>query len=797
MKFTFLWLKDHLDTTASVDEIVQKLTAIGLEVETVEDKAKALKDFKIAHVVSAEKHPNADRLRLCMVDVGESAPIQVVCGAPNARAGMKTVFAAPGTYIPGKDFTIDVGTIRGVESRGMLCSADELNIGGENDGILDLPQDAPVGTNYAEWAGLDDSVIEIALTPNRPDCTGVRGIARDLAATEIGDLKPAEAKPVKGSFANSFALKIELDHQPHWCPAFALRLLKNVKNGASPVWMQKRLQAIGLRPINALVDLTNYFTFDIARPLHVFDADKVKGALVVRAAKKDETFEALDGKTYTLDESMCVIADDSGVISLAGIMGGKATGCDENTKNVLIECALWDPLNIAQTGRKLGVSSDARYRFERGVDPQGVANGIECASSLAIEMCGGDISDITWHKNIADDNRIIIFSSSEVKRLTGADLLHQEIKIILERLGFWLSGDHAEWRVAPPSWRPDIYGKADLVEEVIRIAGLDRVMSTRLPAADSVNAPVLTLPQKRKTAAQRVLAARGLCEAVTWSFISEPQAKMFGGGQDELKVANPISVEMAVMRPSLLPGLIMAARQNEDRGVSHAALFEVGQVFKGLEPKDQFVLASGLRGQADRHWSRKETHADVFDAKADCVAVLSALGAPDNIPVTRDAPSWFHPGRSGTFRLGPNVIAHFGELHPAIVEHHKLSSGAAAFEIFIDALPVPKTKPTRTKPKLALSVLQPLRRDFAFTLDEHVEAAEVLKAARGADKALITDVTVFDVYQGAGIPSGKKSLAIEVTLQPQDKTLTEPEIDAVAQKIIAAVTKATGASLRS
>jgi phenylalanyl-tRNA synthetase beta chain len=803
MKFTLSWLKDHLDTRASLEQITSTLTKIGLEVESVADPGKALKDFIIASVVSAEKHPNADRLKLCMVDIGEGAPLQVVCGAPNARAGMKGVFAKPGTYIPGKDMMLQTGVIRGVESRGMLCSGAELQLSEESDGILDLPADAPVGASYADYAKLEDAVIEIALTPNRPDCAGVLGIARDLAAAGLGELKSEKLLPMKGNFPCPISLKIDLGSNPQLCPAFAMRLIKDVKNTQSPEWLQQRLKAIGLRPISALVDITNYLTFDRARPLHVFDADKVKGALTVRRAAKGESFKALDGKTYTLDETMCVIADDEGVESLAGIIGGENTSCNEMTKNVLIECALWDPANIAQTGRKLGIKSDARYRNERGLDSQSTMPGLELATKLALEFCSGQASEIIMHDNISENTHPIHFPSTEVKRLTGADIPHQEAKIILKSLGFWLSGSEEEWHVAPPSWRPDVKVKADLVEEVIRIAGFERLKSTPLLRAGKVSAPVLTLLQKRRNTAQRALGVRGFTEAITWSFIPQKKAAMFGGGQEALNILNPISVEMASMRPSLLAGLIAGAKQNMDKGYSDLALFEVGQVFTGEKPEEQKWLASGVRSNlakttgAGRNWLIKENPADAFDVKADCLATLAALGAPETMLITRDAPPWFHPGRSGTMRLGPIVIANFGELHPQILADYDITGRLAAFEIFLEALPTPKAKITRTKPKLQLSTLQPVHRDFAFIVDEKIDAAELLKAARSAEKTLIGKIGVFDVYQGRGIESGKKSIAIEVTLQPQDKTMTDAEIEEISQKIVAAVIKATGASLRA
>lgn len=799
MKFTLSWLKDHLDTNAPLDEITATLTKIGLEVEHVEDKAGALKDFTIAYVKSAAKHPNADRLRVCEVEVANGEVIQVVCGAPNARAGMKTVFAKPGTYIPGKDFKIDVGVIRGIESRGMLCSGDELQLSSEANGILDLPDDAPVGHSYADYAGLDP-VIEIALTPNRPDCTGVRGIARDLAAAGLGTLKPEKAPKIVANFPCPVDIRIT---DPEFCPAFALRFMKNVQNNQSPDWMQARLKAIGLRPINALVDITNYMTFDRARPLHVFDADKVKGNLIIRPAKNGENFKALDGHEYHLEAGMCVITDDSGIESLAGIIGGTETGCDENTKNVLIESALWNPANIAQTGRRLNISSDARYRFERGVDPNDTVPGLDLATQFVLEFCGGKASAVTLQGKIPEESRIIRFPATEVKRLTGADIRHQESKVILESLGFWISGEPEEWRVAPPSWRPDIQGKADLVEEIIRIAGLERVPVSPLPPSGEVNKPVLTLLQKRRSLAQRMLAARGFLECITWSFIAEAQARLFGGGLLELNVANPISSEMSSMRPNLLPGLLFALKQNMARGNSDLALFETGQVFLGAKSEDQKIVAAGLRSNlakpsgAGRHWSADFQESDLFDVKSDCSALLSQLGAPENLQITREAPNWYHPGRSGVFRLGKTVLGIFGELHPSILQAYDISAQICGFEVYLEALPALKAKATRTKPKLVLSALQPVCRDFAFILDEKIDAADVIKAARNSDKNFVAQVNLFDVYQGKGIEPGKKSLAIEVTMQPREKTMTDAEIETVSQNIVAAVTKATGASLRS
>src|SRR6476620_11723489 len=623
MKFTLSWLKEHLDTDEPLETLADKLTMIGLEVESIDDKAKALAPFTIARVVSAEQHPSADRLRVCMVDTGDGgAPVQVVCGAPNARAGMVGVFSAPGTFIPGKNITLGVGTIRGVESRGMLCSAAELQISEDHDGIMELPADAPIGKGYAEWAGLGDPVLEINLTPNRQDCTGVHGIARDLSAADMGKSRDPGIKQIKGEFPCPVKVTVE---DATLCPCFALRFVRGVRNGQAPEWLQKRLTAIGLRPINALVDITNFMTYDRARPLHVFDAKKVKGNLVVRRARDGETLLALDGRTYNLDPAICVIADEHGVESLAGIMGGEASGCDENTTDVLIESALWNEINIAQTGRKLGINSDARYRFERGVDPAFMVPGLEMATRLVMEMCGGAPSENVVVGKAFGDDRVIDFPLNETRRLAGIDVPFQEVKRILGHLGFMAAGSGPVVKVAVPSWRTDVHGKADIVEEIVRIVGVDKVPMTPFERGDAPRKPVLTSIQQRTRRAKRALAARGMVEAVTWSFIAKPAAELFGGGQPELVVANPIASDLSDMRPSLLPGLIAASQANINRGSSDLALFEVGQVFRGDRPEDQLIAASGVRhGFASskgmgRHWSGS-TMADALDAKADAFA---------------------------------------------------------------------------------------------------------------------------------------------------------------------------------
>jgi len=804
MKFTLPWLREHLDTDASLSEIVDRLTMIGLEVENVEDKANLLKPFVIASVISAEKHPNADRLRVCMVDIGDGKPIQVVCGAPNARAGMKGVFSAPGTFIPGKNITLAVGTIRGVESRGMLCSAAELMISDDHEGIIDLPADAPVGKSYADWAGASDPVIEINLTPNRPDCTGVAGIARDLGATSIGAYKDRIPKPVKGTFPCPVNVTFDFGKTPSLCPAFGLRLVRGVKNGPSPDWLQKRLTAIGLRPINALVDITNFITFDRGRPLHVFDAAKVNGNLTVRRAKNGEKLVALDGKTYTLDEGTCVIADEEGVESLSGIMGGEATGCSQQTTDVLIESAPWDELNIAQTGRKLGINSDARYRFERGVDPAFMLPGLELATQMVLDLCGGQASEVVVAGDPTPKEKIINFPLSELPRLAGLKLPLADIRRVLEKLGFFVAGQGEHMKVAVPSWRPDVHGRADIVEEIVRIIGVDRVPSTPF-AREHARKPVLTAIQNRTRRAKRALAARGLVEAVTWSFVSKQEAELFGGGTAELALANPIAAELSDMRPSLIAGLVMASQRNADRGFSDTALFEVGQIFKGDRPEDQFTAASGLRhalaraSGSGRHWSSRAEPVDAFDAKSDAFAVLAAAGAPmQALQVVPGGPAWFHPGRSGTIQIGPqNILGHFGELHPGTIAALKAEGPMVAFEVILERIPEPKARPTRAKPLLELSQFQPVERDFAFVVGSTVKAADIVRAAQNVDKKVISNVVVFDVYEGKGIEPGKKSIAIAVTIQPREKTLTDAEIDALSGKIVAEVTKRTGGVLRA
>ncbi|MCU0884300.1 MAG: phenylalanine--tRNA ligase subunit beta [Beijerinckiaceae bacterium] len=806
MKFTLSWLKNHLDTTASVAEVCAALNKIGLEVEAVEDRATALAAFTIARVIEAKQHPNADRLRVCMVDTGAGEPVQVVCGAPNARTGMKSVFSPPGTYIPGKDITLGKGVIRGVESNGMLCSSAELELSNDHDGIIDLPDDAPVGMAYAAWAGLDDPVIEIAVTPNRADALGVHGIARDLAAAGLGTFKDINVRPVKSAEPCPVSVSLAFDaHDRHLCPAFGLRLIRGVRNGPSPEWVQARLRAIGLRPINALVDVTNFMTFAVNRPLHVFDADKVHGNLVVRRARAGESILALDGKTYQLGDDHVVIADDAGVESLAGVMGGQASGCDENTVNVLVESALWDPLTVARTGRALGINSDARYRFERGVDPDFCMPGLDLATEMIIELCGGEPTQAVLAGEIPETSRYIDFPWREVERLTGLVLPVPEMKLALVELGFHVSGTGDRVRVSPPSWRGDIEGKADLVEEIVRIAGLDRVAAVPFPRlVDEVPKPVLTVLQKRTRLAKRTLATRGLVEAVTWSFIAHDEATHFGGGKPALRLANPIAADLSDMRPSLLPGLIKAAQRNADRGFGDVALFEVGQVFLGDGEDDQRMAAAALRrGSArasgtGRHWDGAAREVDALDAKEDALALLSSLGiATGGLQIVPGGPDWMHPGRSATLQFGPKgVIGAFGEIHPRTLKLLDVKGPLVAFEMHLDGLPLPKAKPTKMKPKLKLAEFQPVTRDLAFVVDAGVAAGEMARLAAQADRALISDVAVFDIYEGDKVEAGKKSVALAVTLQPTEKTLTDAEIEAVAGKVVAEMAKRFSASLR-
>ncbi len=800
MKFTLSWLKQHLDTEASVDDIGARLTMLGLEVESLEDPAKDLAGFTVAHVVEAVQHPNADRLRVCTVDAGGGDRLQVVCGAPNARAGLKVVLARPGTRIPVTGDVLKKGAIRGVESQGMMCSWRELGLGEDHEGIAELDPALPVGRPLTEVVSFDP-VFDVSITPNRADCLGVRGIARDLAASGLGTLKPFEVKPVPARFPSPISVSLNFPREAaDACPLFAGRYVRGVKNGESPQWLKDRLVAIGLRPISALVDITNYITYDMARPLHVFDADRLTGNVQARLARPGEKLLALNGKEYVLDETMTVIADDERVEGLAGVIGGEETGCTAETANVFIEAALFDPLRTAATGRKLEILSDARFRFERGVDPAFVVPAMEMATAMILELCGGEPSEPVIAGAAPDWHRVIGLRPQRVTSLGGVDLSTDAITGILTGLGCQvIPGADGTLMVEPPSWRGDLTAEHDLVEEVIRIHGYDNVPVATLPRAPMPRT-VLTPTQRRGVAVRRGLAGRGMIETVTWSFTSSAFAPSFGGGKPDLALANPISSDLDVMRPSVLPNLIAAAGRNADRGAKDLALFEVGPQFDGgAEPGQQRQVVGGVRAgrTGPRHWNAPPRAVDAFDAKADALATIAAAGGnPDSLQVAADAPSWYHPGRSGSLKLGNKVVAWFGEVHPRVLKTMDVAGPLAAFEVFLDAIPLPKARPTKARPLLKASPFQPVERDFAFVVDATVPAATLIKAARDADKQLITEVSVFDLFEGPSLGEGRKSLAIAVTLQPTEKTLTDAEIEAVGQKIVAAVGKATGGTLR-
>jgi phenylalanyl-tRNA synthetase beta chain len=791
MKFTLSWLKEHLETEASLDEIVETLTRIGLEVEGVENPAAKLAPFRIAKVLTAERHPQADKLQVLTVDAGTGEQIQVVCGAPNARAGMKGVFGAPGAYVPGSDITLKVAAIRGVESRGMMCSIRELELGEEHEGIILLPDEAPVGESYAEWAGLDDPVIEVAITPNRQDAMGVHGIARDLAAAGLGTLKPIDVKELAGSFP--CPIEIHTD-DPDGCPAFFGRVLRGVKNGSSPAWLQQRLKAVGQRPISALVDMTNYIMLSYGRPLHVYDLAKLSGAIRARRAQDGEEVLALNGKTYRLDGGMTVIADDAAVHDIGGIMGGEHSSVTEATTDILIECAYFTPEHIARTGQKLALTSDARSRFERGVDPAFLDQGLAIATAMAIDLAGGEPSEIVRAGSPPLETLTVEYDPRRAEALGGLAVDEDRQRDILRRLGFEVRAA-ISWKISVPTWRRDVIGPADIVEEVIRIEGLDKVPSTPLERVPGVARPTATPEQLLERRVRRTAASRGLNEAVTWSFISETEAEPFGGSAWILD--NPISEEMKAMRPSLLPGLLAAARRNIARGATGVRLFEVGRRY--LADRERPTLGILLAGdRSGRHWrTGKAQGFDAYDAKAEALAILAAAGAPvDNLQVLGGASGVYHPGRSGRLALGPkNALAEFGELHPEALKAFDLAGTIVAAEIFLDAVPQ-KRSSGHMRERYAPPPLQAVKRDFAFLVPAELAADALLRAVRGADKAAITGVTLFDVFTGAGVPEGQKSLAVEVTLQPGEKSFGQDELEAISERIVQAAAK-LGARLRA
>ena len=808
MKFTLSWLKDHLETEASLDEICDTLTAIGLELEGVEDKAAGLEPFTVGYVIEAKPHPDADRLRVCRVETAQGE-VQVVCGAPNARTGMKGVFAPSGVTVPGTGVELKSAAIRGVESNGMLCSEHEMGLSDEHDGIIELPEDAPVGASFAAIARLDDPVIDIAITPNRQDCTGVRGIARDLAAAGSGTLKPFDDSLIEGGFDSPVEWRRDLPvGLEAACPLVVGRSFRGVRNGPSPDWMQARLRAIGLRPISALVDITNYVTMDLGRPLHVFDGARIGDALVMRMARTGEKILALDGRDYALTPEMTVIAEagEAGAVcAIGGIMGGEETGVTEATTEVFLEVALFDPIRTATTGRALGIESDARYRFERGVDSRSAVWGAEVAARLILEICGGEASGLTIAGEMPEARKTVDLRPDRVESLGGVALPLADQRRILDALGFATEEADGLIRATVPSWRQDIGGEADLVEEVLRIEGYNAIPSVSLSLDGELPDLAVELPLQRARRARRALVQRGMVEAVTWSFMPSGQAAGFRAeGGAALPLANPISADLDEMRPSILPNLLAAAARNAARGHGNIALVEIGPQYADATPEGQSRVAAGvIAGQArPRHWAAPARPADTFDAKAAALAALDAAGAPvDKLQIASDAPGWYHPGRSGSFRLGPNLLASFGEIHPRSLRDMDLRGPAAGFEVFLDNVPVPRSKDPakdsgKARPLLRPSPFQPLVRDFAFVMDADIPAEKALRAVRTADKDLVTGAEVFDVYAGENLGASKKSLAIAVTLQPVEGTLTDEAIEAVAKKIVAAVEKATGGTLR-
>ncbi|HEY0183532.1 MAG TPA: phenylalanine--tRNA ligase subunit beta, partial [Rhodopila sp.] len=810
MKFTLSWLKTHLQTDAPLEQITDTLTQIGLELEGVENRGATLASFRVAHVIEAVQHPNADRLRACRVDTGDGI-VSVVCGAPNAHTGMKAVFAAPGAFIPGTGITLKVGEIRGVQSAGMLLSAREMGLGDDHSGIIELPNDAPVGMPYPEYAGLDDPVIEIGVTPNRGDCFSVRGVARDLAAAGLGVLKPFAPPVIPPSF----------DGGPRWeiafaeaCPWILGRTIRGVKNSPSPKWLQDRLTFIGLRPINALVDVTNFFTFDLGRPLHVFDVAKLSGDVLTLRRGAGETMRALNGKDYVIDPEDCAICDAAGAQSLAGVIGGAATGCDETTTTVFVECALFDPIRIARTGRRHQIVSDARQRFERGLDPALMPDAIQAATALILDLCGGEPGTVTAAGAEPAWQRDATMRFERIASFGGSDIAADAAVASLERLGFVVRQREAERvTVAVPSWRNDIAApitldqsptlepakaakaaegcaaveaENDLVEEVLRLRGLDAVPAVSLPRESPVPAATLTARQQRSALARRTLSAAGLMECVTFSFMARADADRFGATPNALRLSNPIAADLDQLRPTPLATLALAARRNAARGYADVALFEIGPAFAIDAPEGQKLVAAGLRaGATPRNWLVPQRPVDAMDAKGDLWALLTSVGVPlEALQVTTDAPSFLHPGRSGMVRQGPKtVMGYFGEIHPRLLAALDLPGPMVAFELNLDAVADPKR---RRKPAPDLPAFQPVRRDFAFLVDSMVPADSVLRAAKGAERALITAVSLFDLYEGDKMAEGKKSFGVEVTFQPRERTLTDAEIEAACQKVIAA-----------
>lgn len=793
MKFTLSWLKDFLDTNASVDEIAERLTAIGLEIEEVVDPLAAVKDLIVVSVDECVAHPDSDHLHVLKVNTGKEL-VQIVCGAPNARAGMKGILARPGDYVPAFGDKLKAGKIRGVESFGMMCAEDELGVGPDHTGIIECPEDAVVGASITTVYP-SDPVFDVSITPNRGDCMSVYGIARDLAAAGLGTLKTPKHNVTVCAFKSD--VKLSNEATEIGAPFFTLREIRGVKNGASPKWMQDRLTAVGLRPISALVDVTNYFNITFGRPLHVFDADKVKGQITVRSARDGEKLTALDGKEYTLSDGMVVIADENGVESIAGIMGGEASGCEESTTHVLLESAYFTPESIAKTGQKLILTSDSRQRFERGVDPAStIPFGADMAAQMIAELCGGECSELIVTGKEPERPAPIAFDPHRVEKLCGVDIPADTCKEILEKLGCVVKSDGNLFSVVRPTWRSDISGSHDLVEEVLRIYGYDKLPEIALPRPNGVHG-ILQPKQRREVSVRRAMANRGGCQTITWSFMSSKDAVPFRT-KDAVLIANPISADLNEMRPNLLPNLVSAARSNITKGTFDGCLFEVGPQFFGFKPMEQETVACQLRfGQATpRHWAVAQRSVDVFDAKADALAALDAAEAPQSVQIVREAPAWYHPGRSGAVKIGKTVLAYFGELHPKILKAMDVKTTVCACEVFLDRLPPAKKKNGKGVKTLKLSAFTPIFRDLAFLVDRKVDADKIVSAAKNTDKVLITDVSVFDLYEGEAL-GDKKSVAIQLTIQPVEKTMTDEEIESVCRRVVGAVGVATGATLRS
>lgn len=786
MRLSLTTLKKYLNTTASAEEIVDKLTMIGLEVEDVEDLATRLQGFIIGEIRTVEQHPNADRLHVLRVFDGKQ-DLQIVCGAPNVRVGLKSILALPGCLIPKFNEKLEVGKIRGVDSNGMLCAEDELLLGEDHTGIIELNTDLPAGTPAAEALNAD-VVLDLNVTPNRPDCLGVKGVARDLAATGIGTFIDSPVPQMKGTYESPIKVKIE----DETCPIYTGRYIRGVKNGESPDWMKKALVAAGLRPISALVDITNYLNIAECRPLHVFDADKVVGNITVRPAKEGEKMMALDDKEYTLSPEVCVIADDKSAQSIAGIMGGVDTCVSKDTVNVFLESAYFVPAKVAKAGTLTGAMSDSRSRFERGVDPNSAIDDNARATQMILDLCGGEPSEIVVAGQTPDCTRVIDFNYNEVKRLTGMNVPEDEMKRILSTLGFGVDGS----KISVPSWRwHDVSLPADLVEEVVRIYGLDNLPDAPM-RADTLPIGSLLPHQKREVSVRRAMAERGLNQAITWSFMDSKLAKYFDS--KGVKLSNPIASDLDELRPSLVPNLLSAVKRNQDTGVQDVQLFEVGPEFYSDKCGEQRLVACAVRAGSylPKAWNEQERSVDVFDAKQDAISALMAADAPENMAVYKNAPSWYHPGRSGSLQLGKNKLAVFGEIHPRILKAFDIKTPVVACEVYLDALPPMKQRDNKMQKEFKKSQYQAVTRDFAFVMDKDVEAQKLLSSIQNVDKNLIQSVSVFDVYEGEHLPEGKKQIAVQVVIQSMEKTLTDAEIETLSQQILNYVAKNTGAELR-